>query len=204
MNYKLAKKISGLAVSLNGKCLVTVSTEGLNILTVRVHGDVIGPEFASIDMSGGLYEGAKDDKHLIWLDEQEIGLGDEIEVAFLEEASTTDSGKTIEELCPDDEAQMGPWQSRESIFEDLATKPKVREWFAFWLSLPSGETINSRTGANDHSFGFSVVWDWTRPDTAQVSLGSNSLEGIKHRQGRTEHARFRLQYGQNVKFRVGA
>jgi hypothetical protein len=44
----------GLTITLNGTELVTVSSEGLNILNVRVHGDRIGPEFANLDVSGGL------------------------------------------------------------------------------------------------------------------------------------------------------
>jgi hypothetical protein len=194
----------GLAVSLNGTHLVAVSTEGLNILTVRVHGDVIGPEFSSIDVYGGHYGDEKENKHLIWLDEREIGPGNEVEVEFLKETSTSNPGKTIEELYPDDEAQMRPWQSIEEIFKDLAKKLKVREQFAFRVVPPSGEAINSLTEANDHGFGFSVVWDWTRPDSAGVSLTSNSLESIENRQGGTAHARFRLQFGQSVKLRVDA
>lgn len=194
----------GFIVSLNGKSLLAVSTEGLNVLSVRVHGDLISPEFALIDVSGGHYEDEKNKMHRIWLNDQEIGPGDEVEVEFQEETSTSVPGKTIEELYPDEKPQMGPGQSIEEIFKDLAKKPKARNKFAFRVEPPLGEAMNSCTEPNDHSFCFSVLWDWTRPNFARVSLNSNSLENIEKRQGGTEHARFRLQPGQRVNFRVSA
>ena len=194
----------GLVVTLNGKLLVSVSTEDLNVLTVRVHGDVIGPGFASVELDGGHYGDVKNNKHLIWLNGREIDPGDEIDVEFAKETLTSEPGKTIEELYPDDDAQIEPWQSVEEVFKDLEKKPKVREQFAFRLVSPSGEVIDSCTEANDHGFGFSVLWDWTRPDIARVSLASSSLESIEKRQGGTEHARFRLQLCQSVKLRVDA
>jgi len=194
----------GFVVSLNGKFLVAVSTEGLNVLSVRVHGDLISPEFALIYVSGGHYGDETNNKHLIWLNDQEIGPGDEVEVEFREETSTSTPGKTIEELYPDDVPKMRPWQSIEEIFKDLAKKPKVREKFVFQVEPPSTEAINSCTEPNDHSFGFSILWDWTRPNDARVSLSSNTLDSIERRQDGTEHARFRLQFGQRVNLRVSA
>jgi len=194
----------GFIVTLDGKRLVAVSTEGLNVLTVRVHGDVIGPEFAFVDVSGGHYGDEQYNKHLIWVNEREIDPGDEVEVAFRKETLTSEPGKTIEELYPGHEAEVGRWQSVEEVFKDLAKTPKVREQFAFQVVSPSGEVIKSRTEANDHGFGFSVLWDWTHPDIARVSLTSSSLAAVENRQGGTKHARIRLKLDQSVKLRVGA
>lgn len=194
----------GLAVLHNGQHLVTISTEGLNVVDVQVSGDRIGPEFASIRAMGGHYGEQKDNKHLIWVDEHQIAQGDEVDVTFLEEATTSHPGKTIEELYPDDDNQMGPQQSIEEIFQELARKPNVREGFTFRMALPSGEVINGCTEPNDHSFHFHVLWDWTRADTAGVSLTSNSLESIEKRQQGAIHSRFRLRFGQSVKLRVSA
>lgn len=194
----------GLAVSHNGQNLVTISTEGLNVVVVRVQGDRIGPEFASIQAIGGRYGEEKDNKHLIWVDEHQIAQGDEVGVEFLEEVTTSHPGKTIDELYPDDDNQTGPQQSVEEIFQDLARKPNVRERFTFRVVPPSGEVINACTEPNDHSFGFCVLWDWTRPDEARVSLTSDSLEGIEKKQAGANHSQFRLQFSQVVKLRVSA
>ncbi len=121
----------GLAISLNGTELVTISSDGLNILSVRVFGDRITPEFANLDVSGGLYGGEGDQKHLIWEPDRVISPCDEIAVTLLENATTSRSGKTIEELYPEDKEPHGPWQPIEQVFQDLAQRPIVRERFTF-------------------------------------------------------------------------
>jgi hypothetical protein len=192
----------GLAVALNGTELVTVSAEGLNILNVRVHGDRISPDFANLEVSGGRYGESEEQKHLIWESERVISPGDEIAVTLLENASTSAPGKTIDDLYPEDKEPHGPRQPVEAVFHDLAQQPTVREGFAFSITPPSGSRIRAETQPDDHSFGFSVTWVWLHPDRARVSLSSNTLVGIFKREGGSDHAEFRLHYGQRVNFRV--
>jgi len=192
----------GLAVTLNGSKVAVVSSEGLNILSVRVHGDVVGPEFATLDVSGGLYGEGPNSTNFIWVADRPVAPGDEITVTLLENASTSHRGKTIDELYPEDEQPMGPWPSMELAFEQISNMPKVRSGFRFEVVPPSGDAIRSRTAANDHLFGFSILWNWKRPDRARVSLSSNNLEQIEKRAGGIDHAEFHLEYGQSVSFRV--
>lgn len=192
----------GLAITLNGAELVTISSEGLNILSVRVFGDRITPEFANLDVSGGLYGEEKDQKHLIWEPDRVISPGDEIAVTLLKNTTTSRPGKTIEELYPEEIESHGPCQPIEQVFQDLARRPIVRERFTFIVTPPSGQSIRAETLPNDHSFGFSVTWVWLHPERARVSLSSNTLEGIAKREGGSNHAELRLQYGQRVQFRV--
>ncbi|MBX3678494.1 MAG: hypothetical protein KF853_15880 [Rhodocyclaceae bacterium] len=192
----------GLAISLNGKELVTISSDGFNILGVRVFGDRISPEFANLDISGGLYGEGEDQKHQIWEPDRVISPGDEIAVTLLEDSTTSSPGRTIDELYPEGKEPHGPWQPIEQVFHDLAQRPLVRERFAFIVTPPSGPSIHAQTLPDDHSFGFSITWVWLHPEQARVSLSSNTLEGIAKREGGSTHAEFRLQYGQRVKFRV--
>lgn len=192
----------GLAISLNGTELVTISSDGLNILSVRVFGDRIAPEFANLDVSGGLYGEEEDQKHLIWEPDRVISAGDEIAVTLLENVTTSRPGKTIEELYPDDKEPHEPWQPIEQVFQDLAQRPIVRERFNFTVTPPSDQSIHAATLPNEHSFGFSVTWVWLHPERARVFLSSNTLEGIAKREGGSTHAEFRLQYGQRVQFHV--
>lgn len=192
----------GFSISLNGEELVTLSSEGLNILSVRVHGDRISKEFANLDVSGGLYGEGEEHKHFLWESERPISPGDEIEVTLLENACTSRPGKTIDEIYPRDKEPHGPWKPIEHVFRALAQQPVVRERFSFVVTPPDGPSIWATTLPNDHSFGFSVNWVWLHPERARVSLSSNTLEGIAKREGGTDHAAFRLQYGQRVLFRV--
>ena len=195
--------MAGLRIAVNGKQLVSVSTEGLNIVTVQIHGDVIGEELAVINVFGGLYEGKETDSHLIWVSDYEITPSDEVEVTFLDDVETSRPGKTIEELHPESEQQTEPWQPMEEMFKDLAKKPKMRQKFSFELVPSSGGAIHSSTEPNDYMFHFGVMWKWLNPEKAAVSLTSNTLDGIEKRTNGVKHAGVSLHFGQGVKLRVG-
>lgn len=192
----------GFAVTINGRGVATVSTEGYNLLSVRVAGDLISDEFASLDVSGGLYGEGDKSQHLTWVNLIPLNPGDEIGVTFLRDATTSHRGRTLDELFPENERPMGPWEPLEKMFEDLAKEPQVRERFEFVLTPPDSEPVHAATLPGDHSFGFSVSWAWTSPELARVSLSSASLEQIAKRVSGADHAEFKLQMGQGVKLRV--
>jgi hypothetical protein len=194
------RHMPGLAVAVNGTRLAAVSTEGSNVIGVRVHGDVLGPEFAVVEVSGGLY-GEGDPKHLIWLSEHPISPGNEIEVSLLESVETSPPGKTIEELFAGEPEPMGPWQPLDQVLADISREPRVRERFSFRVEGPDS-SVSSTTSPGDHSFGFSVTWNWLHPERVRVSLSSNTLDGIAKRAGGTDHAEFFLHYGERVRLRV--
>ena len=192
----------GFVVSLNGQELVAVSSEGRNILTVRLHGDVVGEEMASLDVTGGYYGEGSENSHLIWLNAVEISENDEVSVSFEANVATSQAGKTIGELHPEEPEKMGPWQSMEQIFEDLAQQHRVREKFAFELEYSSGAVKRCETKPGEFSFGFDVMWQWLKPEIAKIWLTSNTLESIRDREGGTEHVRVQMRYGESVKVRV--
>lgn len=194
--------MQGFSISLNGKHLVSISTEGLQVFSVHVHGNTISDEFSSIYVSGGNYEDNENKKYLIWIDNQEINPDDEIEVELLQDGATSRPGNCIEELYPNEVEKQGPPQLLCEAFESLVMRPKVRESFKFSLTDSAGKEIISTSGSEDFSYGFSVLWNWMTPELARVSLTSNSLVGIKKRENGTEHARFKIQYGQKVVFRA--
>jgi hypothetical protein len=194
----------GLKVALNGAEIVTISADGLNMLAVRVHGNRLNPEFAVLDVSGGLYGEEQETKHLLWEAERELSPGDEVAVTLLEQAATSRSGKTIDELFPEAERPQGPPESLDQLLDRLAKEPTVREGFAFTVTTPLGDDIRARTRPEDDSFGFSVLWVWLHPECAGMSLGSNTLKEVAKRESGPTHAKFDLSYGETVKLRVNA
>jgi len=60
--------MAALAVALNDEPVVTVATDGIDILDVHVSGDCIGPELASLRVSGGAYPDGQPSTYLIWQD----------------------------------------------------------------------------------------------------------------------------------------
>ncbi len=193
----------GFSVKVNGIEIATVSVDGLNILSVQVHGDIIGEEFAELQIFGGCYEGEETDTHLIWVSEYEIELNDVIDISFMETATTSYPGKTIEELHPEPSEVMGPWLPNERMFEYLSNQPRLRNGFSFTLDSPAGEAVCANTSEGDYSFNFAVMWKWLHPEKVSVWLTSNTLQGIEKRENGKIHARFNLQYDQGVKLHIG-
>ncbi len=192
----------GFRVNINGKELVSVSIEGINILSVQVNGDVYGDELAELQVFGGYYSGDKDDTHFIWVNEHRINEGDEIEIIFAESVTTSYPGKTIEELYPKTEEQKMACQTLEETFSEISNEPKVRDNFILKLQLPSGEPIYSKTNINEFCFNFNVMWKWLHPEKASVWLTSNTLLGIKERKKGVSHTKLNLKLEQSVKFKV--
>jgi len=54
------------------------------------------------------------------------------------------------------------------------------------------------TSAGQDTFGFSVLWDWTRPESARVSIHSSSLENIRDRSVGVDYVRDKLEIGQRA------
>lgn len=196
--------MAGLIVAINGKPKASVSAAGLNILTVQVHGDVLGDELSALDVHGGLYGHGDADKHLIWVSNHEISAEDEVVIEFGEEVSTSHRGKTIEELHPEPSSQKGPEQSMDDLVEELSARPTLRDSFNFELRPSKGELIRASTDLDVFSYHLSAMWNWTKPDQARVSLTSNSLEKIANREDGTKHAAFTLNFGEKLTFRVSA
>jgi hypothetical protein len=196
--------MSGLRILLNNQDLAAVSNRKRNIISAYVSGDVIGPELATAHLIGGYYGDPQDTSHRIWLDGVVLTEGDEIEIQFLNSISTSGSGMSIEEHA---EAHAKDKVSEEVDDEDmhtwLALQPKVRECFSFELEMPSYDLIKTKTGLDDFSFHFGVMWKWTNPDEASVHLSSASLENMKQKKAGTTHCKLKLHPGQGVKFRVG-
>lgn len=195
--------MAGFKVAVNGMQLAAVASDGFNIITVQVHGDIKGEELATVDVFGGLYEGKETDSHLIWVSDHEVAAGDVVEITFCENLETSHQGKTIEELHPETERQKGPQQSMEELISDIAKMPKQREGVIFELVSPSGEVAQSSLDPEEYSFNFCAMWRWVKPDEARVSLTSNTLEGIERRESGRKHVGYTIQFGQGAKFRVG-
>lgn len=192
----------GFRVSINGKELVSVSTDGINILCVQVNGDVVGEELAELQVYGGSYRGEEDDTHFIWVNEHKLNENDEIEIILLESVTTSCQGKRIEEIYPKSEESTLANQTLEELFTELSKEPKLRDHFSFKLQSHLGEKIHLKTDGNEYSFNFNVMWKWLHPEKASVWLTSNTLHGIKKQKNGEKHAQLSLQYKQSVKFSV--
>jgi hypothetical protein len=197
--------MSALAVALNDESLATVSSDGLNLVDVRISGDRIGPELGILRVTGGAHEDGAAKQYLTWEAERELVAGDIVSVAFLEQAPSSRPGKTFEELYPDEPNNPdGPWRPPQDMLRELAQQPKHHEQLLFRLRTPDGKSIDGRTLPEEHGFAFWVGWNWLHPNRARVSVHTYTLASLEKRSGGRDHARIDLSFGQAVSFRVGA
>jgi len=193
---------AGIAIDIDGERVVTVATEGLEMLDVRLHGDIISEEFATLDVTGSSFGEDGAHKFLIWIGDRLVAPKTEVEVTLLDGAETSLPGKSIDEMYPAGEQEDKSWEPTEAIYAELAARPHTRAGFGFALVAPGAPVITSRTAPGDHSFAFVVSWTKFHPEIARVSLSSNSLESIRTRTGGTKHAELRMGLNDKVTIRV--
>ncbi len=194
--------MAGFIILLNGKELVAVSSEGLNILSVQVVGDVYGEELADINMTGGYYGSGDQDKHLTWIENKEVKKEDEIEIKFLEDVTTSYPGKTIEGLYPESKKSEEEQEPMEDLFENIRNQPRFREKYSYTLTPSYAIPLSSIISSDDY-ISLGAMWRSSWGDSANISVSSNTLEGVKNNQAGTRHSKLSLGYNQSIKLCIG-
>lgn len=171
-----------LEISIDGVSVVTVNTDGLDVLGIDVGGTQIGKELASLDVSGGSYPEGGPPESLAWIASTPLCAGQQVSVVFHEQGSSTQPGKTIEELFPDEPpVEQTDFTPTEEMFKELRAKPKLREKFNLRLVSSSGASFVGETSPAEHGFGFSVLWNSFHPERARVSLHAYTLDNLENR-----------------------
>lgn len=146
-------------------------------------------------MSGGTYPEVGESCQQTWINDVLLRSGHAVTVSFLEVASTSHPRKIIEELFRDDPlAKQSDLKSSSDVFAELRAAPKLSDKFSFRLVSSSGRNFRGETAANEHGFGFMVLWNSYRPDIAKFSLLTSSLNGLEARIPMNNHSDKTLQY----------
>ena len=195
-----------LTAVLNGKQLAQVCAEWLDILSVRVHGTRVDDEFADLEMSGGQYPEQGNSTYLTWISSVSLKPRDLLEVTFSDAGNTSHAGKTIDELFPNEPAspEKVDFAPTSEMFEELRAKQHIRCGHGFTLTTSEGVNYTGRTNDSEHGFGFSVVWNSHRPERANLSLHSYTIDSMEHKQPMRDHVREYIQAPYSVVFRVDA
>jgi hypothetical protein len=192
-----------LAVVLNGGALVTVGTDGLDAVEVRVGGDRRGPEVGHVEVSGGAYPEGRESTYLIWQPERALSARDTLSVTLLEHGHSSRAGQTIDQLYPGDASHdtTRPASLGRTV-QALMREPLRFAALGFRLVGPDGRVTEGRTTADEFGFGFHVSWIAQRPDRARVSLRTYTLQSLLDHQRGRYHAEAWVHYGQGVTFTV--
>jgi hypothetical protein len=194
----------GLVVRINKKVVASVSSEDLNIIAVRIQGDVLSQEVATLHVTGGYY-GEPETRHLLWVDDHEISEQDEIEIQFQEVVENSHLGKTIEELHPESAVSGGgePVDMAE-LAKELEAQPRVRSSFDLHVCASGAEPQIFKVREPDYSFFVSVMWTWKSMDSVKLGISSTTIQDIVDRKPGTDYLRGRLGRGHSVRVRIAS
>jgi hypothetical protein len=194
-----------LSVAIDGVTLATVSMDGYDVMSVRAGGTRIDDDLATLDLSGGSYPEVGESTYLTWISDIPLQTGQVVTVTFLETASSSHAGKTIEELFPDESSStQTDFKPTAEMFAELRAMPTLRDKFAFRLVSSSGTNFAGKTARDEHGFGFTVLWDSSNPERARVSLHSYTLNNLEARGPMNNHVEEKLNYGGWVRFELVA
>ena len=169
-----------LRLHLDDKHLATVSTTGLDVLSIRVSGARTDEEFVSVDFSGGSYPDGGPATHLIWVDPLPIKPGQIITAEFIAEAQNSHRGLTLEELYPEESAFTDTdFTFKPAMLEALRKQPFTRAGYDLRIETSSGASHAGKTPSQDHGFACSLVWNSFHPERIGVSLHSYSIDDLE-------------------------
>jgi hypothetical protein len=183
--------------------VATVSTDGLDVLAVNVGGTQVDDDLASLDVSGGSYPEGGPPTSLTWVACTPLRAGQQIAVTFRESGQSSQLGRTIEELFPDEPpTEQTDFTPTAEMFKELRAKPKLREKFIFRLVSSSGASFIGETVPAEHGFGFSVLWNSFHPERARVSLHAYTLDSLETRGPFNNLFEEKIAYGGSVELHV--
>ncbi len=187
--------------------ILTVSSDGLDLVDVRVSATKVEPETAAVEVHGGSFGNPDDSRFLFWLEHQALTRGQRVSVEFLAEGESSRPGKTVEELYPDAESEPeepeDPLLSRDEVLDQLTLRPKLHEHLSCTATLPTG-TSRVRLQDDEHGYAFGVCWHSHRPERARVSLHSYTVESMRRKENGTYHVQSTLNFGQSACIEVDA
>ena len=195
----------GFSVSIDGKNIATVCADGYDVLSVCASGTRIDDDLAHLEVSGGSYRGDGKSTYLTWVNSLPLYPGQVVTVFFLENASSSHEGKTIEELFTDEAPKaVIDFKPTPEIIKEIREKPKTRDKFSFRLQSSSGSVYVGDTGPDELGFGFTVLWNSFHPERTRMSLHSHTLESLESHGPMNYLVEERMQYGNSVRFELVA
>ena len=195
--------MAAIAVFVDDRLAALARTEDLEVLAVNMGGTKVDEAVGSLDFSGGVYPADGESKHLIWLSDLVITPGQRIKVLFAEAGQPTHSGKAIDELFPNtdaDESEDEP--NREQMLKDIQTRKRLREQISLTICSSSGAEAHANLSHAEHGFGMTVLWNWKHPEKVSASLHTYTLEQLRSGQDLSYHFREMLQPGSWVEARI--
>lgn len=196
-----------LRVSIDNTHVLTVASDGLDLIEVRVVSTKVGHDQALIEVHGGSYSDPCNSRFVFWLEPHPLNAKQRVLVEFDQHGQSSRPGKTVEEINVEGNAKSnepdGSFLSRDEMLDQLALQPNKRDRLACKIVLPGG-AAEVAAGDEEYGYAFGVSWHSHRPDRTRVLLHTYSIENMRRNQNGTYHIQESLGYGELVSFEVVA
>jgi len=177
------------------------------MLSLHVSCSRIDENFATLNLSGGVYPAEGESTYLTWIDLLQLRADQAITVSLLDQGATTHPGKTNQELSDGESQETFDYERMPPVSEmvtELKKRPLLRGQYTFEYVAPDGSHLIGQTSPEEESLTMSVVWSaLRRNDTARVSLHSCTLDGLAKGTPFNDHACSELGIGQSIQLQLG-
>jgi hypothetical protein len=189
-------------VLVDGDLIATVSTDDYNVVSISASGQAINEEFVSLDVSGGKYPENGDSTHHLFVCDYRLSPRQVVTVQMKETGTSEPKGRTIEEVYSEEESSRSnvDFKTKTEIFEELKKMKRLREKYTLRVELSNQTTFLGDTKPSMHGFSFSVLWNWTKPESARVSLCSHTIDNLENKSPLTYYLEERIQVADSVLF----
>ena len=190
----------GFRVSLNGDHLLSVATDALDMLDVHVNASKTDEPMALYDIHGFVDEGGEADPNPWWALREELRLGDELTVEFLQDVATS---RPPDPPYPEDDSET-PFEmpSPEQVVEDLKKRPIVHNQLRFRFTGVDGVPLDGGTTGAEIGYAFSFRWMSMRPEQVRVSLHCYDADYLTRQKESRDLVLLHAPLGSKVAFKV--
>ena len=187
-----------IVVDVNNVRITTINLAPMRVMDVSVHGALDRALKAVADAMGGNYD-ENGCGHLTWLMEHPLQPGDMVRVHLNQGEAKGDTGKTFEELFPDETpSTQTDFSISEAMAAEIRARPRLHEAFEVQASTPDGQQATATSDERNTDFRFSVLWDHFQPDQARIHLATYCLDHVLARMAGTTHLQTTIQAGESA------
>jgi hypothetical protein len=194
--------VTYLRIAIDDIEVATVDTDGRDVVTIHVGGSRADEDYADLGVTGGIYDSGGVTDHRIWIDQRFLRIGQAVDVAFVERGLQTGEGRSLSDLYPDsvgrDPTPIDPGELAKEERQAL----RVRDRYQVRLTITSGVAVTLVTSADDHGFGFHVLWSKWNPDRVSVSLHTYAIDSVANGEPGRYAVRENMSVGEAVRLEL--
>jgi hypothetical protein len=191
----------GFTVHLGETLVATINMARLEVFHVSAHGALDQDPKATLDAMGGQFSDNETSSFWIWISELVLQPEQVVKVCFVDRCGAGESGKTADELFPDEvPSKQTDFTMTPELAEEIRARPRLHKDFTVLVETSQGHRAIATSDELNTSFSFGVLWNWTEPDMARVSLGTHCLDDVIAKRSGRMHLESTFSFGDSATF----